>query len=411
MNASRSPALTSEPAHAHSPADADLGRRLTELTIGLDRFERRALHGDSPLEGEGLVPIYLGDDLVPPLELTGWDEALEHLEGLEREAAAYPVSPRRTFLLSMVDSVRAAAQLFRGDDLSFAEKLTRLVGVPAAPVPGVQLEAMQAELSAMLERAGYRSGSLAERARRWEEERFVDPSTIEKSFDVLMLEAQERTDRLVYATADYRMKLYPVRDVSYTARCNFAEGRMDLNLDLRFSHAALKHLVAHEVFPGHSTQLLATRDWAASGRSTPDVLLCTANTVVGAIQEGIGDQGIHLIDWVESDDDALYLALRRLRTASATSAAWYQSGEGWALDKVRDFLETNCFPQAAWLEGRLRFAAHPFRGAFIASYWFGDEAVREARERAGTAGRTAFIEFLYGSMNSVSSMRQFGVAS
>jgi hypothetical protein len=141
------------------------------------------------------------------------------------------------------------------------------------------------------------------------------------------------------------------------------------------------------------------------------VLLCTANTVVGAIQEGIGDQGIHLIDWVESDDDALYLALRRLRTATATSAAWYQSGEGWALDKVRDFLETNCFPQTAWLEGRLRFAAHPFRGAFIASYWFGDEAVREARERAGTSGRAAFTEFLYGSMNSVSSMKQFEVAA
>jgi hypothetical protein len=394
-----------------SEVDRALGRRLTELTIGMDRFERRVSGGSGALDSEGLVPIYLGDDLVPPLELRDWDDAMTRLDDLERESRAYPEGSRRTFLLAMADSVRCAAQLFRGDDLSFAEKLTRLVGVPATPVPQAQLEAMQADLNSRLERAGYRSGTLAERARRWEDERFVDADTIETTFDALMLEAQERTDRMVYPTGDYEMKLHPVRGVPYTARCSFSKGQMDLNLDLRFSRSALKHLVAHEVFPGHSTQLLATRDWAASERSTPDVLLCTANTVVGAIQEGIGDQGIHLIDWVNTDDDALYLALRRLRTASATSAAWYQSGEGWALDRVRDFLETNCFPQAAWLEGRLRFAAHPFRGAFIASYWFGDEAVREVRERAGQAHRAEFVEFLYGTMNSVASLKEFEVAA
>ncbi len=402
------------PSAPQSPAppagDAALGRRLTALTIGIDRFERRASGGEGALDSEGLVPIYLGDELVPPLELRDWDDALAQLDDLEREASSYPQGSRRQFLLDMTDSVRCAVQLFRGDSLSFADKLTRLVGVPAAPVDSARLEALRADVNAHLERAGYRNGTLAERARRWEDERFVDPALIEETFNALMLEARARTDRLVYQTGEYTMRLHPVRGVPYTARCSFAKGQMDLNLDLRFSHAALKHLVAHEVFPGHSTQLLATRDWASTGESTPDVLLCTANTVVGAIQEGIGDQGIHLIEWATEDDDHLYLALRRLRTASATSAAWYQSGEGWDLARVRDWLEASCFPQTAWLEGRLRFAAHPFRGAFIASYWFGDEAVREARERAGADGRTAFVRHLYGTMNSVASLGQFEVA-
>jgi hypothetical protein len=402
---------TATASHAPPAADAALGRRLTALTISIDRFERHRSNGQGALDSEGLVPIYLGDDLVQPLELRDWDDALAHLDDLEREASSYPQGSRRKFLLDMTDSVRCAVQLFRGESLSFAEKLTRLVGVPAAPVDPARLEALRADVNSHLERAGYRNGTLAERARRWEDERFVNPASIEATFDALMLEAQARTDRLVYATGDYTMRLHPVRGVPYTARCSFAQGRMDLNLNLRFSRAALKHLVAHEVFPGHSTQLLATRDWAASGESTPDVLLCTANTVVGAIQEGIGDQGIHLIEWASEDDDHLYLALRRLRTASATSAAWYQSGEGWPLERVRDWLEQACFPQTAWLEGRLRFAAHPFRGGFIASYWFGDEAVREARERAGTAGQAAFVKHLYGTMNSVASLGQFGVAA
>jgi hypothetical protein len=221
-----------------------------------------------------------------------------------------------------------------------------------------------------------------------------------------MAEAQRRTDERVFPTKDYSMRLNLVQNVPYSARCNFEQGQMDLNADLRFTPCGLKHLVCHEVFPGHSTQLLYTLEAARHGESTPDVLLCTANTVVGAIQEGIGDQGIHLIDWIETPDDAIYLTLRRLRAAAATSAAWYQMAEGWPQEKVRGFLQETAFPQETWLEGRLRFAAHPFRGPFIASYWFGDEAVRAVRERAGKR-QAEFVRFLYGTMNSVESMRMW----
>jgi hypothetical protein len=387
--------------------DRELGRWLTALTMGMDRLERRISQGNGVLDAEGLVPIYLGNDLVPPDELEGWDTVFSSLNELEREAWVYPAGARRTFLLAMIDSLRCAAQLFRGDDLGFKEKLERLVGVPTEPVPAARLEAMRLELDGLLEKSGYRTGALADKVRRWEAERFLDADALEPTIEALMLEAQTRTDAMVFPTRDYRMRLNPVRGVPYTARCSFAEGVMDLNMNLRFTRSALKHLVAHEVFPGHSTQLLYTLEAAKRGTSTPDVLLCTANTVVGTIQEGIGDQGIHLIEWVETDDDAIYLALRRLRTATATSAAWYQIGEGWTLEKVRDFIEQTCFPQEAWREGRLRFAAHPFRGPFIASYWFGDEAVREVRERAGREKRAEFIQFLYGQMHTPSSLRMF----
>ena len=387
--------------------DFDLGRRLTALGMGIDRLERRLSGGGGPLDSEGLVPIYLGDELVPAAELSGWPEVFEQLEGLEREARTYPAGPRRTFLENMTDSLRAAAQLFSGQELSFAEKLERLVGVPARAVSPAQLEAMRAKLDQLLQGAGYRQGSLAERVGRWEEERFVAPGNIGPIFEGLMDEAQRRTDQHVFPTGDYRMRLNLVQGVPYSARCNFDKGQMDLNADLRYTHPALKHLVAHEIFPGHSTQLLYTLERTKQGHSPPDVLLCTANTVVGAIQEGIGDQGIYLIDWVDSADDTIYLTLRSLRSAAATSAAWYQMGEGWHLEKVRAFLQETAFPQQVWLEGRLRFAAHPFRGPFIASYWFGDEAVREVRERAGSEQRKEFVEFLYGQMNSTTSLRMW----
>ena len=387
--------------------DHDFGRRLTALAVGMDQLERRLSQGNGALDGEGLIPIYLGDDLVSAVVLETWDQVFTHLDQLELEANAYPPSSRRVFLTAMIDSLRAAAQLFNGAELSFSEKLERLVGVSAQAVPAEQLENMRIKLEIMLDAAGYKQGSLSERVGRWENERFLASEKIEATFKALMLEAQRRTDAMVFATKDYRMKLNLVRGVPYTARCNFNQGLMDLNGDLEFTPSALKHLVAHEVFPGHSTQLLYTLKAAQNGLSTPDVLLCTANTVVGTIQEGIGDQGIHLIDWIESEDDAIFMALRRLRSAAATSAAWYQMGENWTLERVRQFLQNTAFPQTAWLEGRLRFAAHPFRGPFIASYWFGDEAVREVRERTNPSNRKAFIEYLYTKMHTPSSLGMF----
>jgi hypothetical protein len=390
----------------HNLQSYELGKKLTMLCMGIDQYERKLDKGDGPLNNEGLVPIFLGQNLVPTKTVTTWEEVFSELSELEQTASQLSGS-RRTFLLAMLDSLRAACELFAGQTLSFKDKLERLVGVPAGAVPVEQTEALQASLDENLGRMGYRQGSLAERVARWEEERFVDKQDLETLFRELMTEAQTRTDERIYKTGDYTMQLNLVRGVPYTARCRFDDGLMDLNADLQMTRSALKHLVAHEVFPGHSTQLLYTLEAAKTGSSPMDVLLCTANAATGAVQEGIGDQGLHLIDWVDSEDDGLHLTLRRLRSAAATSAAWYLMGEGWPEARVRDYLKETAFPQEAWLDGRLRFAAHPFRGPFIASYWFGDEAVREVRERTPKDRFQAFVGELYGHLNTPASLRMF----
>lgn len=387
-----------------------LGRQLTALTVGMDRFERQQSGGEGALDSEGLVPIYLGESLVEPKQLTSWAEAEAELRELAQQAQTLPEGVRKVFLGSMVASLGVAAELFQGHELSYGDKLERLVGVPNEPVSEALMGDLHEQLDELLAEVGYVQGTLRARAQRWEHERVVPQDKLVQVVDELMLEAKTRTDRLIFPTGDYTMTLEPVRNVPYTARCNFSEGKMDLNLDLGFSRPSLKHLVAHEVFPGHSTQLLYTLAKAETGESPPDVLLCTTNGATGAVQEGIGDQGVHLIEWVEDADDALHLALRRLRSAGQTSAAWQLMEGGWSEAQTRSYLEDIVFGQPAWVEGRIRFARHPFRGPFIASYWFGDEAVREVRERSeerGKGQKDAFIAFLYGQMNTPTSLRMF----
>lgn len=390
-----------------APNDKSVGAALTALTVGMDRLERRLNAGAGPLDSEGLVPIYLGDDLVTPAELASWQEAEAKLATLKSDVEAYPEGPRRTFLTSMLTSLQTAAALFQGRTLSYGDKLTQLVGVPDRPVEDTVTDALRQGLDEHLSKTGFTRGTLKERVHRWEDERALPSDKLPGVFREMMAEAKRRTDAMVFDTADYDMVLEPVRGVPYTARCNFAEAKMDLNLDQSFGRAALKHLVCHEVYPGHATQLLYTLKCAQDGTSPADVLLCTTNGATGAVQEGIGDQGVFLVDWIEDDDDLIQSNLRRLRSASQTSAAWHLMAGDWDEEKTRQYLIDDAFGQAAWVEGRLRFAQHPFRGPFIASYWFGDEAVREVRERAGTAQREAFVTFLYEHMNTPESLRMF----
>ena len=389
-------------------ASESLGRRVTAVTMGLDRFERSRQGGDSLLDGEGLVPIYMGDGLVAPEAYDSWSEVFDDLDALAVEAAALPGDARGVFLRAMVGSLQTAARLFSGEALSYAQKVSDLVGADPEPVADTLIEELSDRLERALAQAGFNRGDLHDRVEAWEAARAVDPAELEATFRELMAQAKARTDALICETGDYDMALNPLHDVAFTARCGFAERRMDLNVDNAFTRAALKHLVCHEVFPGHATQLLYTHAEVVAGRSDADALLCTANAVTGCVQEGIGDQAVQLIDWIEDEDDEIHLALRTLKSAVQTTAAWRLMAERQDIAQVADYLRRVGCGQEAWVRGRLRMAAHPFRGPFIASYFAGNESVRRVRERVGPGERAAFNAYLYGQVHSPQSLEMFG---
>ncbi|TPP05883.1 hypothetical protein [Rhizobium glycinendophyticum] len=385
----------------------EIGRQLTAITMGIDALERSMPAQGSLLGGEGLVPIYLGDGLVDARRYDDRDRIRADLTELEAQVAGLTAGPRRVFLHGMIKSVRVAVKMLSGASPSFEEKVTDLVGAPAGREDAALIEDARAKVDALLRKSGFVRGSLAQRVQSWEEDRTVPTDRIDTVFRELMAEAKSRTDALIFDTGDYDMVLNPVRGMFYTARCSFKDGKMDLNLDLSFTRAALKHLVCHEVYPGHSTQLLSTKAAVEAGRAPADALLITTDAITGCVQEGIGDQGVHLIDFIEDADDEIHMELRRVRSASQTSAAWMLMVEGVAREEVADYLRNTAMGQEAWVQGRLRMAAHPFRGPFISSYWAGNESVRRVRERVTKDEWPIFLEALYSHANSPQSLEMF----
>lgn len=385
----------------------EIGRDLTSITMGIDAYERRQPADRSLLGGEGLVPIYLGSEDVQPRHYDAVETIRADLDTLATAASALHEGPRRMFLQGMIRSVSTATKMLAGASPSFEEKVTQLVGAPAGREDAALIEDARARLDAVLKRSGFVNGSLGERIAAWEEARAIPAEQIETVFRELMSQAKAKTEEMIFDTGDYDMVLNPVRGMFYTARCSFNEGKMDLNFDLSFTRAALKHLVCHEVYPGHSTQLLSTKAAVDAGEAPVDALLITTDAITGCVQEGIGDQGVHLIDFVEDDDDEIHIELRRVRSAAQTSAAWMLMVEGVPREDVANYLRTTAMGQEAWVQGRLRMAAHPFRGPFISSYWAGNEVVRKVRERVTEADRPAFIKALYSYANSPESLSMF----
>jgi len=385
----------------------EIGKELTEVVLGIDVLERTQPAEGSLLGGDGLVPAMVPTDKVSARKYTDRDAIKADLTRLEKEAAALPAGPRQVFLQGMLKSLRVAVKMLSGSSPSFEEKVTDLVGAPAGREDAALIEDARSRVDTLLTKAGFVTGSLGQRVETWEAARAIAPEKVVAVFRELMVEAKARTDKLIFNTGDYDIAVNPVRDQYYTARCSFNDGKMDLNMDLSFTRAALKHLVCHEVYPGHSTQLLSTAEAVADGKSPFDALLITTDAITGCVQEGIGDQGVHLIDFMEDDDDEIHSELRRVRSAAQTSAAWMLMVEGLPREDVANYLRNVAMGQEAWVQGRLRMAAHPFRGPFISSYWAGNESVRRVRERVTKAQWPIFLEALYENANSPQSLEMF----
>lgn len=390
----------------------ELSYAITAMAVGIDSFERQAGAGKGVLEDEGLIPLYLGAGLVEERKYTSWTEVASDLDRLRGLVLGLDDGPRRDFLIKLMESLTVAVSMFQGVAFGYQEKLTRLVGVPAEPIDAVFIASLENRLREDLSRRGFGTGSLRDRILAWEAATDIPADQLGQTFAELQREAKARTDRMIVPTGDYTMELNPVRGVSYTARCDHAHRKMDLNVGNHFTRTSLKHLVTHEIFPGHATQNLYTLDAFKRGLATADVLLCSLNGITGVLQEGIADQGVEMIDWIEDREDEINVNLVRYRSAVATQAAWMLNVEKADKDRVCHYMREVGAMQEARIQGRLMMASHPYRAPFIASYFYGNEAVRRVRRAIEKAPerREAFIKDLYGNMHSPESLcRSTGV--
>jgi hypothetical protein len=385
-----------------SDATLSFAEELTCALLGVDALYRRE-SGDA----DGLVVLNMSNSHQPESFAT-YGEVRSRFEELERRTAGLPEPDRRLYYAQVCQSTQAFAR-WRESGLSFTEQISGFLHVPAAPAADAELDDLRAEMRGLLNAMGY-SGDLRAQCAAWEARNRVAPDEIAGVLAELLDQAWDRTAERIALPAPKSdgMRVTTVSGAPFNARCDYLARTVELNVDPILTRPALKHLAVHECYPGHYVQFKLRETWYAGGEACADGLLSVVNTASSCTFEGIADNGLRVLDWLEGDDDRFAALMTRYRSGIGTAAAWRLHQLGWPAERVADWLrERTLVGGEGWVANRMRFVAAPQRCALIWSYWHGEAAVAPVWERVAPERRGEFLRFLYGRMHSPQSVALF----
>ena len=206
----------------------------------------------------------------------------------------------------------------------------------------------------LLNGLGY-SGDLPAQFAAWEARNRVPPDEVPGVLRELLDTAWERTEARLHIPAEKSdgMRVTPVSGAAFNARCDYLERNIELNIDPILTRQGLKHLTVHEAYPGHYVQFKLRETGYQEGTAAADGLLSVVNTASSSSFEGIADNGLALLDWIESDDDRLQAWLGRYRSGIGTGAAWRLHALGWRRTRCAIGCATKPWPaaKAGWRAG------------------------------------------------------------
>jgi hypothetical protein len=390
---------------ALSSATLALGEHMVPALLGVDALYRSESGDDT-----GLAVLNMDTEgRFAPEGFAGYGAARARLRTLREEAATLPEPDRRAYYDDLCASTIAFID-WRLRGLPFREQLAAFLHVPAEPASDGELDALRREMSDLLDLMGYR-GDLKERCATWEARNRVPADEVPGVLAELLSRAWDLTEEHLLpipAPKSDGMRVVPVSGVAFNARCSYLHRNVELNVDPVLTLPGLKHLALHEGYPGHYVQFRLRETLFREGGAAADGLLSLVNSASSCVFEGLGDIGLEMLGWVESDDDRLQALLTRHRAGIGTGAAWRLHALGWPAEAVRDWLQEQALVGGeGWVANRMGFIQDPARAVLIWSYWWGEPVVARAWRAVAPERRPAFLRFLHGRMHSNTSVGMF----
>ena len=383
-----------------------LGKDLAELTAGIDQLYRNTPGSNGFLDKEGLIPVAVAP--VTPHALANYEEAVAALLALRERLSAEAESPlRRDYLEEMIDSLLTLVATFREEEVSFADRVSRQIRVSTQLIGDDILDGYRTIIRDKLDELGYVGGALADDLARFEETVRVPVDQVLDTMRALTIEARERVSATMYPMADQWMEPVGVSAVPFSAYCDYPSRKVLMNLDFPYTRFALKHLATHEVFPGHLVHLALREQYVAQGTMPLDGAQVVTSSASSALFEGIADNGMFFLDWIEGPEDELGVALQRLRGALRCNAAWMMHAEGKSLDEIVPIIAQGGFQDPVTARSRLAFLGHKLRAPFVYAYWCGDMAVHEVWKTVPPERRAEFWAYLYGNMHTPTTLKTY----
>lgn len=378
------------------------GEELASITMGIDALDRR-IHGTQDVI-DGLVVINMGWKDARPFE--SYAEARAALAEQAKKSFSLPEPDRRMYYLQACMSLDSFCAYQEGKLPGLTDQVGMFLHADCAPVTEKYLLERCAKLEDAFKKLGYK-GTLQEMTAKWEEENRVPANKVKDTMNSLMAEARELTGKfLPLPEAHYHCDTE--EGGPFSARSDYDNLRVVVNIEPAYTLPALKHLVCHEAYPGHYMQFTMRKVLWEQGLAAADGLLSVCNHSSSSTFEGIADMGRRFIGWDQDTNDSVFCILSDIKSAMGTASSYQMNVLKWSDDQIRDYMHK--WPMLGGegaVKSRLNFVRSPERAALIWSYWRGDQAMENVLNRVSKEDMPRFFDYIYGRLHTPSSLQLF----
>ncbi|MCX7783633.1 MAG: DUF885 domain-containing protein [Meiothermus sp.] len=373
-----------------------ISRTLTEIILGVDAALKSGA-GSDVLDAEGLVPVHWSDIRAEPIAL---GEARERLFSLVRRASCLGDPWARNWLTEQALSVAHLLCWLEDPSMSYEQGVAGCLRLDPNPLPRTWFQAAQAKRDWALEQAGLPAGKVGYEA-------YLDLdgvsakevlATLQGWMDLLRERTLKRLPGLILPAQPIVVKA--VQGVPFSAYCDYPGQQVWINTDLPYTRATLKHLAAHEAYPGHYAHMGHREALLRDRTMLPDSALVVTNSASSVLFEGIAELGLDFLDFRKDRFDKVAWAQHRLQWACTLEVAHGLATRRMALGEATQFLRETCFAGDAWIEGKLRFATHKLRSLFVYAYWWGGTVMGCWWNGVPANKQQTAITYLYNHMHS-----------
>ena len=378
--------------------------KVASAFLGADALYRSDPNGDQI----GLVIMNLAGNSIAPEYFENHAVAIDRFLELQRMTVELPEVDRRLFYQQLCHTTVQILKWLR-DGLPFSDQIRDFLHVTGVPPSDQDLDYLRSEIHRQLTQMGF-SGDLQSQCSAWEERNRVPPDEVQGVMEELMDIAWERTADIIGLpeSKEDGMKVVTVSSDYFNARCDYQKRTVEINIDPVLTNPGLKHLVAHEAYPGHYVQFRLRESLYHAGKATAEGLFSMLKSPSSCMFEGVADHGIYTLDWVEGDGDRVMAWLTRYRAAIGAAAAWRLHALKWEHKRTVEWLRTaNLLGGDAWVVQRMGYLTPPQRGMHVWSYWQGEPRLHKIWQAVDVDQRGEFYNYLYSRLHSPQSVELF----
>jgi hypothetical protein len=359
-------------------------------------------------ERTGIEPLLSAATYSYGISTPSWDWAQAGKRIEEAESALDALPPERAAYLR--DFLKAFALMSRegqGEKIPYADRVETYLQVPGERLPTTVVQALETELRSLFVEAGY-PDDLSTAIPQWRESQTVRGETLVEEAHAFLSQAREDTNKHVLPLPEeHRVVLtfpknYPYRGYSDYSRDY--QGRVFLNGDIGWERAALKHLVYHEVFPGHQAFSTIREKRYRDGVLPIEGTVYFGNTPMTPIVEGICEVGQEILGRQETIDDRIYDVYNRFSSAVSTNLAFDCNADGMDEETAVTRLVGATHVSRVFAEKRYHFWTNPLWCTSFPHYWYGRELIRESYKLMSD-DLSAFFRMVYTEPHTVNSLR------